>query len=1285
MPSKKGTNQHQPPSPASTQTAPPGREAELGIFIEHVPLAMAMFDREMRYLQTSRQWRIDHGLGNRELRGISHYDLFPESPQCCRETHLRALAGEAGSCRGDHVDAARRGSRTRNWEARPWHDAAGAIGGILVCGSDATAHRKTELALWESEANFRGFFERLRLGAAQIGPERCFIRVNESFCAMTGYSRGELLGGMGPLDLTHPEDREEARERINQIVDGDGESYEVERRYVRKNGQVFWVHLSISAILDPDGRFLCSAAVVEDITKRKAAQDELLRSQKLLAEAERLAKMGAGELDLTTGAWTHSDEWRALHGCNQPLLTTEELMRIAHPDDRPAIEKAVQDLLEGTAPYDIEHRIIRQDNGEVRLVKAYGELVRDESGRPVKALGVAQDITEWRSMETALQEQRTLLEAMIQHLPVAVCLIRGSDLRLRLINPAYQAIAPGKDMVGKTLEENWPETGQDFAAICHQVLETGEPYEVVDELNMIRRSLDGPLEPAYFSWSLHRIPLADNEGFAILNLAHETTKRWRAEAAAKQSETFLSSVLNSSLCAVYVYDVERGSHSFVNRQYEVMTGYAFEAIRSMSGSEFLGLFHPDDQTRVIQHLEQVARSSAGEVLELEYRFRAADGSWKWALSRDAVFTRDTVGAMRQLIGTALDITERKLWEEALRRSEERLRLAQQVTRVGTFDWDVITGRNTWSPEAEALYGLRPGQFTGTQEAWESLIYPADRAALLALCRRTFQTGESAEAEFRVQWPDGSIHWLISRWQAIHDATGRMVRTTGVNLDITSRKQAELALRESEERFRQFMSNSPTIAWIKDAEGRHVYLSRTYEERFGVRLVDWKGKTDTDLWPPEIAKTFRRNDLAVLEADQALEVVEETVNADGSRCYWLNSKFPFRDGAGNRYVGGIGLDITQRKAAEEALREREQEFKKVLETSTIGLVRCSRDLYYRWANTAFARMVGLPLIDVIGRPLVSVIGSEALKSYLPYIELALCGKQQEFEIAIRYPSGPKFVHVIITPDEEKTGEITGWFASVTDLSAQKALEREVLRISEDEQQRIGGELHEGICQELIAAGFTAKGLQRMLEKEDHPLASPMAELTRALSQTATHTRQLAHGMNPVVKAGDGLEHALRELVAATEGRHQLRCQFECLSPVDIKDPLVNIQLFRIAQEALHNAANHSKGTRIDLTLSETDSEIRLVVVDNGCGLPADADFDPGFGLRSMKYRAGLIHGHLTIQNRGGGGTEIQCKVPKRRAMEPVKVDDAVDGTPNRQAENSPETGAAESRQPSTRDV
>jgi PAS domain S-box-containing protein len=132
-------------------------------------------------------------------------------------------------------------------------------------------------------------------------------------------------------------------------------------------------------------------------------------------------------------------------------------------------------------------------------------------------------------------------------------------------------------------------------------------------------------------------------------------------------------------------------------------------------------------------------------------------------------------------------------------------------------------------------------------------------------------------------------------------------------------QANTALWESENRFRAFMDNSPTIAWAKDDAGRVVYLSKTFENRFGVTLADWRGKTDFELWPPDVAEEFRRDDLSVLASGQPVEIIEQTSNADGGRCYWWDLKFPFEDAAGNRYVGGIGIDITERKQAEEALR------------------------------------------------------------------------------------------------------------------------------------------------------------------------------------------------------------------------------------------------------------------------------------------------------------------------------------------------------------------------------
>jgi len=155
-------------------------------------------------------------------------------------------------------------------------------------------------------------------------------------------------------------------------------------------------------------------------------------------------------------------------------------------------------------------------------------------------------------------------------------------------------------------------------------------------------------------------------------------------------------------------------------------------------------------------------------------------------------------------------------------------------------------------------------------------------------------------------------------------------------DVTERKRAAEALHESEERFRAFMNNSPAIAWMKDEQGRHVYLSEAYERRFGVRFEDCRGKTDFELWPREVAEEFRKNDLEVLRTGRPLEVVEESPAPGGGRCYWWNFKFPFRDASGRRYVGGIGIDITQRKQMEAMLQQANESLEEEVQARTTEL-------------------------------------------------------------------------------------------------------------------------------------------------------------------------------------------------------------------------------------------------------------------------------------------------------------------------------------------------------------
>jgi PAS domain S-box-containing protein len=200
--------------------------------------------------------------------------------------------------------------------------------------------------------------------------------------------------------------------------------------------------------------------------------------------------------------------------------------------------------------------------------------------------------------------------------------------------------------------------------------------------------------------------------------------------------------------------------------------------------------HPDDRPKFLEAIGGL--TPANPTSEVTYRARSSDSTLVWLKSNGRGFF-DAEGRLLRVVGMVADITDIKRAEEALRISEERLRLAQWAAHIGTFDLNLRTGVDIWPPETEALYGLPPGSFGGTLTAFEGLIHPKDRERVQELTREMAKTGDPAEAEWRVVWPDGSVHWIASRGQVFMDESGEPSRMLGVNMDITERKRAEEAL------------------------------------------------------------------------------------------------------------------------------------------------------------------------------------------------------------------------------------------------------------------------------------------------------------------------------------------------------------------------------------------------------------------------------------------------------------------------------------------------------------
>jgi PAS domain S-box-containing protein len=228
-----------------------------------------------------------------------------------------------------------------------------------------------------------------------------------------------------------------------------------------------------------------------------------------------------------------------------------------------------------------------------------------------------------------------------------------------------------------------------------------------------------------------------------------------------------------------------------------------------------------------------------------------------------------------------------------------------------------------------------------------------------------------------------------------------------------------------------------------------------------------------------------------------------------------------------------------------------------------------------------------------------------------------------------------------PVRESPGGSPRVVGIVRDVTRRKELEEGILAISEREQQRLGQDLHDDLCQQLTGIQLLSTALEQQLEGRE--LATRAGEIARLVGAATDYTRHLARGLAPLELEAQGLPHSLQALAARTTELFKVETTFQGLRAVSVRDPTVSTHLYRIAQEAVANSIRHGKATRVGIVLAATPAGGELTIQDNGLGLPDPAPLAPGMGLRIMRYRADIIGATFAIESRSGG-TTVRCAFP-----------------------------------------
>jgi len=448
----------------------------------------------------------------------------------------------------------------------------------------------------------------------------------------------------------------------------------------------------------------------------------------------------------------------------------------------------------------------------------------------------------------------------------------------------------------------------------------------------------------------------DNKHKSIENLIQELKELRQELAETKERVKVFQGI------ADYTADLENffgpdGKLLWINQLVYELSGYKAEECYEMHDYP-LPLIYEADKEKAKQCFQSAVEGVSGHDVEL--RIVCKDGGIKW-VSASWRPMYDENGHHIGHRSSVRDITGRKQIEEEKERlaavaRQERDRLSALIDSISDEVWFAdMNGEFSLANQAAVLeFNLSNSKkdIDIVNLAKNLEVYypdgsprPVEEAPPLRALK-----GEVVKNQDEIIWTpagDGLRYRQVSS-NPVRDVNGQIIGSVSVVRDITDQKKTEFALRESEDRFRAFMDNSPGISWIKDEECRHVYLSKSYEKRFGVKIEDWLGKTDFELWPPEIAMAFHENDLAVLQDGQLRSVIEKALNSDGLTSFWLNSKFLIKDSTGRKYVCGSGVDITEEKRLEEELRKQRDNLAKMVEKRTEELEK--KSLILEEANT-----------------------------------------------------------------------------------------------------------------------------------------------------------------------------------------------------------------------------------------------------------------------------------------------------------------------------------------------
>ena len=786
-------------------------------------------------------------------------------------------------------------------------------------------------------------------------------------------------------------------------------------------------------------------------------------------------------------------------------------------------------------------------------------------------------------------------------------------------------------------------------------------------------------------------------GFPIQSASHPqsaATERETTEETLRENENFIRHVIELSPVVLVVYDLVTEHHTYFSNDASKVYGYTGDEMARMP-EPFAALLEPQDIPRIQENVNKLKRLGDGEINEFECCIRRGDGERRWINARSMIFARDENGEARQVISATYDITERKEAEEKLIESEQRFRSYFELGLIGMAITSPTMGCLAVNDEFCKILGYERDELL--KKNWAEMTHPEDLTADVTNFDRVM-AGEidGYRLDKRFIRKDNRVIDTTISVKCVRRADGTVDYFVGLLEDITERKRAEEALRESEAKYRTVFDSIDEgfclIEMIYDAQGKPIdYLFLETNRAFEAwGIAGATGKTALEL-VPDVEKRWLETYGRVVETGEAVRV-EDNVAAMNQ---WFDVYASRVGGSGSRKVAVVVNDTTRRKQAEINLRESEENYRVIVNQAVAGIFKLDLEGNVTFSNQRFGEMLDYTCEELLEMNAEQIVYAEDAAGNNRLFE-RLKNQGLSYEIEKRLvrkdgslvwvnnqvspvcggdgkPDSAIVVSVDITERvqaeealrqandelEFRVLERTGQLSDLNDDLKEEIVERKrvehereqllrrVVSAQEDEQQRIAREMHDQFGQNLSALALKLSALKNDYEKQP-ALRENFAALEAIVKRLDADVDFLVRELRPTALDDFGLIVAVSNYIKNWSKHFGIRAELHAVGMG--KNRLtheIETALYRIMQEALTNVAKHARAENVDVILERRADSVSVLIEDDGIGFDSEQAFgadEKGFGLIGMRERAALAGGVLQIESSSGRGATIVVRIP-----------------------------------------